>query len=352
MALDSEELSQLTLTNTKNTRRKRLKFRRLKYTYRTKIHVERQKGKQLLDENKEDYHHTVEKKISLSPTSSYENDEILSFWRESPESFTTYGSVSLIGRRREMEDAVRVELGFMKKSKIATACEERLHGVLVEERDDHVQGHEDEGMDYWQRVMEACFGKMDEEVRDSGLGRTVGSTAVVAVVGEEVVVVANCGDCRAVMCSGGVALALSTDHKPGRPDELNRIESAGGRVVNWNGQRVLGVLATSRSIGDHYLRPYVISKPEVTITKRMDKDEFLILASDGLWDVIPNELACRIVKRCLDGKMRSYMQEVENESRPAEAAALLAELALARGSKDNISVIVVELRKSRGFVGS
>ncbi|KAG6655988.1 probable protein phosphatase 2C 8 [Carya illinoinensis] len=370
MALDSEELSQLTLTKTKNTRRKRLKVRRLKYTYRTKIHVERQKGKQLLDENKEDYHHTVEKKISLSLTSSYENDEILSFWRESPESFTTYGSVSLIGRRREMEDAVRVELGFMKKSKIAvkydffgvydghggpqvaTACEERLHGVLVEESDDHVQGHEDEGMDYWQRVMEACFAKMDEEVRDNGLGRTVGSTAVVAVVGEEVVVVANCGDCRAVMCSGGVALALSTDHKPGRPDELNRIESAGGRVVNWNGQRVLGVLATSRSIGDHYLRPYVISKPEVTITKRMDKDEFLILASDGLWDVIPNELACRIVKRCLDGKMRSYMQEVENESRPAEAAALLAELALARGSKDNISVIVVELRKSRGFVGS
>ncbi|KAG2709625.1 hypothetical protein I3760_05G248200 [Carya illinoinensis] len=231
MALDSEELSQLTLTKTKNTRRKRLKVRRLKYTYRTKIHVERQKGKQLLDENKEDYHHTVEKKISLSLTSSYENDEILSFWRESPESFTTYGSVSLIGRRREMEDAVRVELGFMKKSKIAVkydffgvydghggpqvakACEERLHGVLVEERDDHVQGHEDEGMDYWQRVMEACFGKMDEEVRDNGFGRTVGSMAVVAVVGEEVVVVANCGDCRAVMCSGGVALALSTDHK-------------------------------------------------------------------------------------------------------------------------------------------
>ncbi|KAF5451059.1 hypothetical protein F2P56_031358, partial [Juglans regia] len=370
MALDAEELSQLILTKTKNTRRKRLKVRRLKYTYRSKIHVEPQKEKQLLDENQDDYHHSVEKKISLSLTSSYENDEVLSFRRESPESFTTYGSVSLIGRRREMEDAVRAELGFMKKSKtavkydffgvydghggpqVATACEERLHGVLAEERDDHVQG-EDEGMDYWQRVMDACFGKMDEEVRDNGLGRTVGSTAVVAVVGEEEVVVANCGDCRAVMCSGGVALVLSTDHKPGRPDELNRIESAGGRVINWNGQRVLGVLATSRSIGDHYLRPYVISKPEVTITKRTDKDEFLILASDGLWDVIPNELACRIVKRCLDGKMRrSSIQEVENECCPAEAAALLAELALARGSKDNISVIVVEMRKPRGFVGS
>lgn len=91
----------------------------------------------------------------------------------------------------------------------------------------------------------------------------------------------------------------------------------------------------------------------MTITRRTDRDEFLILASDGLWDVIPNELACHIVKRCLDGKMRrSSMQEVENEYRPTEAAALLAEIALARGSKDNISVIVVELRKPRDFIGS
>ena len=56
-------------------------------------------------------------------------------------------------------------------------------------------------------------GKMDEEVRGNGVGKTVGSTAVVAVVGEEEVVVANCRDSRVVMCSGGVALALSKDHK-------------------------------------------------------------------------------------------------------------------------------------------
>lgn len=100
-------------------------------------------------------------------------------------------------------------------------------------------------------------------------------------------------------------------------------------------------------IGDQYLSPYVISKPEVTVTKRSDEDEFLILASDGLWDVISNRAACKVVKKCLEGKMRRIVsKEVLNESRTSEAAAVLAELAMARGSKDNISVIVVELRKS------
>jgi protein phosphatase 2C len=102
--------------------------------------------------------------------------------------------------------------------------------------------------------------------------------------------------------------------------------------------------------GDHYLRPYVISKPEVTVTKRSDKDEFLILASDGLWDVISNEVACQVVKRCLDGRMRRNSVEAENESRAAQAAEVLAELAMARGSKDNTSVIVVDLRKPKGFL--
>lgn len=104
--------------------------------------------------------------------------------------------------------------------------------------------------------------------------------------------------------------------------------------------------------GDHYLRPYVISKPEVTTTKRTDKDEFLILASDGLWGVISNEVACLVVRRCLDGKMKRASLEVDKENRAAEAAAVLAELAMARGSKDNISVIVVELRKPKGFLRS
>uniref|UniRef100_A0A0D3GB26 protein-serine/threonine phosphatase n=1 Tax=Oryza barthii TaxID=65489 RepID=A0A0D3GB26_9ORYZ len=130
-----------------------------------------------------------------------------------------------------------------------------------------------------------------------------------------------------------------------RPDELERVEAAGGRVINWNGYRVLGVLATSRSIGDYYLKPFVSAEPEVRVVERTDKDEFLILASDGLWDVVSNEVACKIARNCLNGRAASMFPESVSGSSAADAAALLAELAVSRGSRDNISVVVVELRR-------
>uniref|UniRef100_A0A0A9E0I3 protein-serine/threonine phosphatase n=1 Tax=Arundo donax TaxID=35708 RepID=A0A0A9E0I3_ARUDO len=215
----------------------------------------------------------------------------------------------------------------------------------------------------WKDAMVASFARVDGEVTggfapaktaapgavdaDSPF-RTVGSTAVVAVVGHRRIVVANCGDSRAVLSRGGVPVPLSTDHKPDRPDELERVEAAGGRVINWNGYRVLGVLATSRSIGDYYLKPYVSAEPEVTVMDRTDQDEFLILASDGLWDVVSNEVACKIVRNCLNGRAASMFPESVAGRTAADAAALLIELAMSRGSKDNISVVVVELRRLKG----
>ncbi|MBA0571504.1 hypothetical protein Golob_001891 [Gossypium lobatum] len=277
----------------------------------------------------------------------------------STSTYTSHGLLSVIGRRCEMEDAVKVELGFMAKggetfdfygvydghggSRVAEECKERLHKLLVEEIVEEGSGS---GID-WGRTMERCFEKMDEEVNKGRMAEEmVGSTAVVAVVGNGKVVVANCGDSRAVLSRGGVAMPLSFDHKPDRPDELERVEAAGGRVINWNGYRVLGVLATSRSIGDQYLKPFVICKPEVTVREVTNGDEFLILASDGLWDVVSNEVACRVVRRCLNGQIRSKTADVLNQNRASEAAAVLVELAMSRGSKDNISVIVVELGKT------
>ncbi|EYU37393.1 hypothetical protein MIMGU_mgv1a023042mg, partial [Erythranthe guttata] len=69
----------------------------------------------------------------------------------------------------------------------------------------------------------------------------------VVLVGEEEIVVAHCGDSRVVLSRGGVAVPISIDHKPDREDEKERIEAAGGQVINYNGWRVQGVLATSRS---------------------------------------------------------------------------------------------------------
>ncbi|KAL1552760.1 protein-serine/threonine phosphatase [Salvia divinorum] len=272
-------------------------------------------------------------------------------------SFPAHGTVSIIGRRREMEDAVAAELDFVRKGgksytffgvydghggwRVAHACREMLHKLLAE------IVAEDAGEEIaWERVMAVGFRRMDEEVNKSGaLAASTGSTAVVAVVGEEEIVVANCGDSRAVLCRGGVAVQISDDHKPDRPDELERIEGCGGKVIDWNGARVLGVLATSRSIGDEYLKPYVIADPEVKVLSRTKRDAFLILASDGLWDVISNETACQVVRRCLDGRITRTNSCSSNSTRTMEAAAVLVELAIARGSHDNISVVVVDLTR-------
>lgn len=138
---------------------------------------------------------------------------------------------------------------------------------------------------------------------------------------------------------------------------MNRIQEAGGRVIYWDGPRVLGVLAMSRAIGDNYLKPYVISEPEVTITERTEEDECLILASDGLWDVVSNETACGVARMCLQSrKPPSPHGSPENDVTVtgagessdqlcSDASILLTKLALARHSTDNVSVVVVDLRK-------
>ncbi|XP_073032159.1 protein phosphatase 2C 51-like [Primulina eburnea] len=285
-----------------------------------------------------------------------------------------FGLTSVIGRRREMEDAAAAELGFLRRGgrrydffgvydghggcRVAQACGEIFHKLVGNIAEEQSGGWDNKNnVINWEKVMAAGFEKMDEEVNKAGEEvATTGSTAVVAVVGDELVVVANCGDSRAVISRGGVAVQLSDDHKPNRPDELERIENSGGKVINWNGQRILGVLATSRSIGDEYLKPYVIAEPEVKIANRTALDEFLILASDGLWDVVSNELACQVARRCMNGELRAAapnpkFSEVDDtysrgRSRASEAAACLTELAIGRGSSDNISVIVVELKPS------
>ncbi|XP_019056505.1 PREDICTED: protein phosphatase 2C 3-like [Tarenaya hassleriana] len=307
------------------------------------------------------------------------------------EGYPKYGVASSRGGRRDMEDAVAIHPLLCPEysgsrwhyfglydghgcSHVATRCRERLHELVQEEllRD----GKED-----WNRTMERSFTRMDKEValcKETVTGANcrcelqtpdcdaVGSTAVVSVITPEKIVVANCGDSRAVLCRNGKPVPLSTDHKPDRPDELDRIQAAGGRVIYWDGPRVLGVLATSRAIGDNYLKPYVICEPEVTITDRTDDDECLILASDGLWDVVSNETACAVASMCLRGKVRTgrrraaarVTEEEEkvgsrNRRRSGEisdqacgvASVLLTRLALARYSTDNVSVIVIDLRR-------
>jgi protein phosphatase 2C len=98
--------------------------------------------------------------------------------------------------------------------------------------------------------------------------------------------------------------------------------------------------------GDRYLKPYVISDPEVTCIERNLDDECLILASDGLWDVMSSDCACEVARRVLTVKRKHNKRSFPHGKDQASSytASFLAKMAHERGSKDNITVIVVDLK--------
>ncbi|CAD7695151.1 unnamed protein product [Ostreobium quekettii] len=163
--------------------------------------------------------------------------------------------------------------------------------------------------------------------RDDG---GAGSTAVTAVVIGRRLTMANVGDSRAVLCRQGKAIQVSVDHKPNEPHEKQRIEDNGGMVV-WAGTwRVGGVLAVSRAFGDRPLKKYVKADPYMRSEDLTKDDEFLVLASDGLWDVVSNEEAVSISREAFN--QRLPIQKVSER---------LAETAMNRGSNDNITCLLV-----------
>eukprot|EP00250_Pteridium_aquilinum_P001456 c11646_g1_i1 orf=256-1281(+) len=126
-------------------------------------------------------------------------------------------------------------------------------------------------------------------------GPTSGSTAVVALLQSDKIVVANAGDSRCVLGRGGKAFDLSKDHKPDLEVERDRITQAGGVIY---AGRVNGSLNLARAIGDSefkqnkYLTPdkqIVTAWPEIQTVERTEDDEFLILACDGVWDVMTSQ---------------------------------------------------------------
>jgi len=131
----------------------------------------------------------------------------------------------------------------------------------------------------------------------------IGCTAVVCAVTGDTIVVANAGDSRAVLCRGGQAIEMSMDHKPNLPGETRRIQKAGGvvieqRVAGNTHYRVNGNLNLSRSIGDlaykqngslHPKDQMICCTPDIQTFRRQPGDEFMIIACDGVWDVLSSQ---------------------------------------------------------------
>lgn len=190
------------------------------------------------------------------------------------------------------------------------------------------------------QTLHTALAQLDEQVLQIRHWSYQGSTAVVLYImtqhNDDVVWVANVGDSRAVLSHQSRAVPLTRDHKPNDPHERARIEAAGGTVeldgfldpqgVPFGCYRVNGNLAMSRAIGDRSERPIVTAEPDICSFELTRDCDFVVLATDGLWDVMDNE---------------EVVQYIHKYGQREEVASWLVEEALRRGSLDNITVVIV-----------
>ncbi|KAJ6723292.1 PROTEIN PHOSPHATASE 2C [Salix koriyanagi] len=168
---------------------------------------------------------------------------------------------------------------------------------------------------------------------DCNVNTSSGTTAITAFVFGRLLMVANAGDCRAVLCRNGEAIDMSQDHKPIYPSERRRVEELGGYIDNGF---LNGVLSVSRALGDWDMKlplgspSPLVAEPEFQHLFLTEEDEFLIIGCDGIWDVMSSQQAVSLVRRGL-----------RRHDDPDQCARDLAKDALRRNTFDNLTVIIV-----------
>ena len=205
-------------------------------------------------------------------------------------------------------------------------------------------------------ALRRSFQRVEDEVVQDNRLQYQGSTAVAVMLhemsdGHRCLVSANVGDSRAILSRHGRAVDLTRDHKPNEDREKQRILSM-GEEIEWDSlakvHRVRN-LSLSRAIGDRYAKPVVTA--EVEIQKYMvdeEKDEFILLASDGLWDVMTSQEVVSYVHRRMERELEGTdIAKADRENYKVvlrrSMAKFVAREAFRRGSGDNICILLVWL---------
>ncbi|KAF6154324.1 hypothetical protein GIB67_026780 [Kingdonia uniflora] len=184
------------------------------------------------------------------------------------------------------------------------------------------------------KAMKSAFVKADHEFADThSLDSSSGTTALTAIIFGRNMLIANAGDCRAVLGKRGRAIELSIDHKPNCLSEKLRIEKLGGIIYDGylNGQ-----LSVARALGDWHMKGPkgstcpLSAEPELKETILTEEDEFLIMGCDGLWDVMSSQCAVTIARK-----------ELMLHNDPVRCSRELVREALKRNTCDNLTVVVI-----------
>ena len=163
------------------------------------------------------------------------------------------------------------------------------------------------------------------------VGCTCTAVLVWAYGGERYVQAANVGDSNVYLYRGDTAVMLSTEHKVTSAAERARIQAMGIEMTP--GQTRINGVAVARALGTHFIKDErlgIVSTPSVSPAYRVQPDDrFLVIASDGLWDVISGQAACEMVRDLPDAA--------------AMATRLLRHAVSCSKCVDNVTVVVVRL---------
>lgn len=205
------------------------------------------------------------------------------------------------------------------------------------------------------KIFDIIQGELENNFRNES--SQCGCTSLILIryadkVGKENIQVINLGDCRAVMSRNGLAIPLTKDHKPFWPDEKIRINNVNKSYsidypIHFDaGDWRIHDLSVSRSFGDIDATPHVTHIPECFNYPLSKKDEFIVLACDGLWDVMQNHEVINFIRDHINNNNIEfydiYGRYPSPEVRSSKCIARkLASYAIARGSTDNISIFIL-----------
>lgn len=221
------------------------------------------------------------------------------------------------------------------------------------------------------KSISSAFDEIDDEVLSVDNLQYQGSTAVAVYVHEDegtkerTIISVNIGDSRAVLARGHRAIDLTRDHKPDDEHEKKRI-LAMGETIEWDEycqvSRVKN-LSLSRAIGDRFAKPVVSGEVEIQLfplnnipIECGEEDDFIILGSDGLWDVMTSQNCVEFVTKRLNPSKAQARNMSKRElahhkvSRRKNMSRCVANEAMRRGSCDNISAVIIWLNEPKGSI--
>ena len=290
----------------------------------------------------------MRKTVTERELSNKENEEVSQGEKHIDLCFVSYAynENPNLEHRKEMEDFHYIKAILYKKiscsyfglfdghsgKEVGIYLMENLHKILSQE----LKSNSIENSEKMKDIVIKSFEKIDKEINSQNYKNETGSTGTVLLLYKDTnspsgksILCANVGDSKAYLITKTEMKLITKDHKCNDINEVKRIKDSGGVVFR---ERVFGTLMLTRSFGDKEMKKYgVLSTPDIFIKNVEKEDLFVVIASDGVWDVVEED---EIFKMSQDNiSSNDFSKKIIN-------------LAKERDTHDNISCIVIKLNKN------